>query len=209
MQMDPYAVQLNTRSDSAAATAIVWPRPLPLPLCHSTRVAFDCTAPSRLLLTRTHSHFISTPPLSLSLGLSLLPLSLRHVFVVRRRGHVRARHRLQLLLGVFQNNIKDHSGQERDGTMWRMDTQTTGCRKATMAARWLTQYRSCCLLCLSASCSFPLFQLIDYFLVFALATGVIQFLYMLLVGQFPFNSFLAGFLGAVGFFVFTGQWDLP
>jgi len=45
--------------------------------------------------------------------------------------------------------------------------------------------------------------------VFALATGVIQFLYMLLVGQFPFNSFLAGFLAAVGFFVFTGQWDLP
>lgn len=62
---------------------------------------------------------------------------------------------------------------------------------------------------LSASCSFSLFQLIDYFLVFALATGVIQFLYMLLVGQFPFNSFLAGFLAAVGFFVFTGQWNLP
>lgn len=49
-------------------------------------------------------------------------------------------------------------------------------------------------------------QLIDYFLVFALVTGVIQFAYVLLVGQFPFNSFLAGFIAAVGFFVFTGRW---
>ena len=48
-------------------------------------------------------------------------------------------------------------------------------------------------------------QLIDYFLVFALLTGVVQFIYVLLVGQFPFNSFLAGFVAAVGFFVFTGQ----
>jgi hypothetical protein len=48
-------------------------------------------------------------------------------------------------------------------------------------------------------------QLIDYFLVFAVLTGVAQFAYLLLVGQFPFNSFLAGFFAAVGFFVFTGQ----
>jgi oligosaccharyltransferase complex subunit epsilon len=48
-------------------------------------------------------------------------------------------------------------------------------------------------------------QLIDYFLVFALVTGIVQFAYVLLVGQFPFNSFLAGFVAAVGFFVFTGQ----
>jgi oligosaccharyltransferase complex subunit epsilon len=46
-------------------------------------------------------------------------------------------------------------------------------------------------------------QLIDYFLAFAVLSGVIQFAYMLLVGTFPFNSFLAGFLTCVGFFVFT------
>ena len=46
-------------------------------------------------------------------------------------------------------------------------------------------------------------QLIDYFLLFALVTGIVQFVYVLLVGQFPFNSFLAGFVAAVGFFVFT------
>jgi oligosaccharyltransferase complex subunit epsilon len=45
--------------------------------------------------------------------------------------------------------------------------------------------------------------LIDHFLVFALLTGMIEFIYVLLVGQFPFNSFLAGFVAAVGFFVFT------
>lgn len=46
-------------------------------------------------------------------------------------------------------------------------------------------------------------QLIDHFLAFALVTGLIQFLYVLLVGQFPYNSFLAGFVAAVGFFIFT------
>lgn len=46
-------------------------------------------------------------------------------------------------------------------------------------------------------------QLIDYFLAFALLTGIVQFVYILCVGQFPFNSFLAGFAAAVGFFVFT------
>lgn len=32
-------------------------------------------------------------------------------------------------------------------------------------------------------------------------TGVIQFIYVLLVGTFPFNSFLAGFLSCVTSFV--------
>lgn len=31
-----------------------------------------------------------------------------------------------------------------------------------------------------------------------------QFLYMLLVGSFPFNSFLASFIGTLAFFVLTG-----
>ena len=33
----------------------------------------------------------------------------------------------------------------------------------------------------------------------------LQFIYMLLVGTFPFNSFLAGFLCCCGFFVLTGS----
>ncbi len=32
-----------------------------------------------------------------------------------------------------------------------------------------------------------------------------QFAYLLLVGSFPFNSFLAGFFSCVGFFVLTGE----
>ena len=32
----------------------------------------------------------------------------------------------------------------------------------------------------------------------------LQFAYVLLVGSFPFNSFLAGLLSCVGFFVLTG-----
>jgi oligosaccharyltransferase complex subunit epsilon len=46
-------------------------------------------------------------------------------------------------------------------------------------------------------------RLLDAFLAFAAATGVAQALYCLLVGSFPFNSFLAGFMCAVGCFVLT------
>jgi len=46
-------------------------------------------------------------------------------------------------------------------------------------------------------------QIIDCFIVFSFFTGVLQFLYLLLVGQFPYNCFLSGFLSCVGFFIFT------
>lgn len=46
-------------------------------------------------------------------------------------------------------------------------------------------------------------QVIDLFLVYVLVTGIVQFLYVLAVGSFPFNSFLAGFLSTVGVFVLT------
>ncbi|KAG2449252.1 hypothetical protein CHLRE_02g108400v5 [Chlamydomonas reinhardtii] len=46
-------------------------------------------------------------------------------------------------------------------------------------------------------------KVLDAFLVYALATAAVQFAYMLLVGTFPFNAFLAGFLSCVGFFALT------
>ncbi|KAK7500285.1 hypothetical protein BaRGS_00008508 [Batillaria attramentaria] len=44
-------------------------------------------------------------------------------------------------------------------------------------------------------------KLIDAYLFYVVLTGVIQFAYCCLVGTFPFNSFLAGFISAVGTFV--------
>jgi oligosaccharyltransferase complex subunit epsilon len=44
-------------------------------------------------------------------------------------------------------------------------------------------------------------KLIDGFLAYVLATGILQFIYCVLVGTFPFNSFLAGFVCTVGVFV--------
>lgn len=46
-------------------------------------------------------------------------------------------------------------------------------------------------------------KIIDGFLVYALATAAVQFGYMMLVGTFPFNAFLAGFFSCVGFFSLT------
>lgn len=50
-------------------------------------------------------------------------------------------------------------------------------------------------------------QIVDLFLVFILVTGVLQFLYCVLVGSFPFNSFLSGFLSCVGMFALTGTFS--
>ncbi len=48
-------------------------------------------------------------------------------------------------------------------------------------------------------------KLIDAYLVYVLLTGIIQFAYCLLVGTFPFNSFLSGFISTVGCFILAGR----
>ena len=48
-------------------------------------------------------------------------------------------------------------------------------------------------------------KLVDAYLAYIMATGIIQFLYCLLVGTFPFNSFLSGFISCVGSFILTGK----
>lgn len=47
----------------------------------------------------------------------------------------------------------------------------------------------------------PRLKLIDLFLAFLVALGILQFIYVLLVGNFPFNAFLGGFISCVGQFV--------
>ncbi|XP_003384802.1 PREDICTED: dolichyl-diphosphooligosaccharide--protein glycosyltransferase subunit DAD1-like [Amphimedon queenslandica] len=44
-------------------------------------------------------------------------------------------------------------------------------------------------------------KLIDAYLSYILVTGVIQFIYCCLVGTFPFNSFLSGFISTVASFI--------
>uniref|UniRef100_A0A0N5ADH6 Dolichyl-diphosphooligosaccharide--protein glycosyltransferase subunit DAD1 n=1 Tax=Syphacia muris TaxID=451379 RepID=A0A0N5ADH6_9BILA len=44
-------------------------------------------------------------------------------------------------------------------------------------------------------------KIIDAYLLYIMLTGIIQFAYCLLVGTFPFNSFLSGFISTVGCFV--------
>ncbi|CAH2294556.1 dolichyl-diphosphooligosaccharide--glycosyltransferase subunit DAD1 [Pelobates cultripes] len=44
-------------------------------------------------------------------------------------------------------------------------------------------------------------KLLDAYLLYILLTGAMQFLYCLLVGTFPFNSFLSGFTSCVGSFI--------
>ncbi|OQR74802.1 dolichyl-diphosphooligosaccharide--protein glycosyltransferase subunit DAD1-like [Tropilaelaps mercedesae] len=44
-------------------------------------------------------------------------------------------------------------------------------------------------------------KLIDAYLCYVFLTGVVQFTYCCLVGTFPFNSFLSGFISCVASFV--------
>merc|ERR1711973_15121 len=44
-------------------------------------------------------------------------------------------------------------------------------------------------------------KIVDSFLLYVMVTGIFQFIYCVLVGTFPFNSFLSGFISCVGTFV--------
>ncbi|XP_002735077.1 dolichyl-diphosphooligosaccharide--protein glycosyltransferase subunit DAD1-like [Saccoglossus kowalevskii] len=44
-------------------------------------------------------------------------------------------------------------------------------------------------------------KIVDAYLSYIVLTGVFQFFYCALVGTFPFNSFLSGFISCVGSFV--------
>lgn len=48
-------------------------------------------------------------------------------------------------------------------------------------------------------------KIIDAYLLYILLTGIVQFVYCLLVGTFPFNSFLSGFISTVSSFVLAGK----
>ncbi|KAJ8876277.1 hypothetical protein PR048_024187 [Dryococelus australis] len=47
-------------------------------------------------------------------------------------------------------------------------------------------------------------KVIDAYLLYILLTGIVQFVYCCLVGTFPFNSFLSGFISCVSSFVLAG-----
>lgn len=49
-------------------------------------------------------------------------------------------------------------------------------------------------------------KIVDAYLFYVLLTGIIQFVYCCLVGTFPFNSFLSGFISTVGCFVLGGKY---
>ncbi|CAL3963958.1 unnamed protein product [Diplocarpon coronariae] len=48
-------------------------------------------------------------------------------------------------------------------------------------------------------------KLIDVFMGFLVVVGVLQFVYCVIVGNYPFNAFLSGFSATVGQFVLTAS----
>lgn len=48
-------------------------------------------------------------------------------------------------------------------------------------------------------------KLVDSYLFCVMLTGIIQFAYCCLIGTFPFNSFLSGFISTIGCFVLGGN----
>ncbi|KAL5121217.1 oligosaccharyltransferase complex subunit epsilon [Pleosporales sp. CAS-2024a] len=48
-------------------------------------------------------------------------------------------------------------------------------------------------------------KLLDTFMAYLIVVGALQFLYVVVVGNFPFNAFLSGFSATVGQFVLTAS----
>ncbi|RKF74165.1 Dolichyl-diphosphooligosaccharide--protein glycosyltransferase subunit dad1 [Golovinomyces cichoracearum] len=49
----------------------------------------------------------------------------------------------------------------------------------------------------------PRTKIVDVFMAFLFVVGVIQFIYCIIAGSYPFNAFLSGFSASVGQFVLT------
>ena len=47
-------------------------------------------------------------------------------------------------------------------------------------------------------------KILDAYMLFMMLTGITQFAYVLLVGTYPYNAFLAGFVSCVGAFCLAG-----
>lgn len=47
-------------------------------------------------------------------------------------------------------------------------------------------------------------KIVDAYLLYILLTGIVQFVYCCIVGSFPFNSFLSGFISTISCFVLGG-----
>jgi oligosaccharyltransferase complex subunit epsilon len=63
-------------------------------------------------------------------------------------------------------------------------------RKESILKTFLASYAKTPALCL----------ILDAFLVFVMLTGIVQFVYMLVMGTYPYNAFLAGFATSCGMF---------
>jgi len=48
-------------------------------------------------------------------------------------------------------------------------------------------------------------KVIDSFLIFIMASGIIQFAYCVLITTYPYNAFLSGFASTIGQFVLTAS----
>jgi len=69
-----------------------------------------------------------------------------------------------------------------------------------------TQYRAIQTLLKTYIASTPQhLKLIDAYMVYILLTGIFQFIYVILVGTYPYNAFLGGFISTVGSFVLAGK----
>ena len=63
---------------------------------------------------------------------------------------------------------------------------------AGVASKFLTEY---------GSNTPKKLKIVDGYLLYVFLTGVLQFVYCCLVGTFPFNAFLSGFISCVGSFI--------
>lgn len=54
----------------------------------------------------------------------------------------------------------------------------------------------------------PVCRLLDVYLLFCLANGILTAIYYLAAGSFNYNAFLGSFISSVGSFVFAGKFSL-
>lgn len=94
--------------------------------------------------------------------------------------------------------IRSHSREARSPTSMAKDKAVRAYQKAPVSKNAYKQ-----LISNYSADTPPRFKLIDAFLAFLFVTGILQFVYCIVLSNYPFNSFLSGFAATVGQFVLS------
>ena len=145
--------------------------------------------------------------LFISLARSMIQALISWICVIRSNKHLI---RDKLTGFLFTKNIKrrmrspqDNKSGKKSGSSATNSSKNTNDSNTTMVGELIDIYKSVKQEYVESIESNPRLALIDGLIVLSITCAVSQVIYLMLVGSFPFNSFLSGLLSCMGTYAFA------